>query len=162
MHMHERHFPPGCRSPSENGMVKPFGAHHWLRCSFLVQASNTRCRGAGKIRVISSTRPAGSRLGLLFFSGMFFFLFLQLFLVVVETVETLFPVAAILLQPVDRFLHRCSFKPAWSPLGVTCALDQAAALQYTQVFRNRRQTHVVWLGEFRHGGLARGKSGENR
>src|SRR5262245_31711285 len=79
---------------------------------------------------------------------------LQFAQVIVEPVETLFPEAAIALEPIVDFLQRARLDPARPPLRLASARDQAGTLEHLEVLGNRRQTHIEGLGEFRHRRLA--------
>ena len=58
-----RYRPPGRTSISQTGFVKPFGPHHCATCFGSVQASNTRSRGASKVRVSTKSRSVAAILG---------------------------------------------------------------------------------------------------
>src|SRR6266487_4233544 len=155
--MQQRHFPPGRRSPSECGIVKPRGALHLLMCSLWVHACHTRLTGASNRRVMTSVRS--SSVETLFLAAMFRlllglprllacrlallfrFLRLQLAQIDIEAVEALFPKAAIILQPVVDRLERIHLDAARAPLRFAATRDQTGALQDLQVLRDGRQAH---------------------
>src|SRR4029453_19185877 len=96
-----RQAPPGRSSPSDQGIVKPRGAHHLSRYSLRVHAWNTRLRGASKTRVTTRTlSPVWvGALGFAF-GPILRLLRLQFAQVIVQAIETLLPEAAITVQPV--------------------------------------------------------------
>src|SRR5215469_8351333 len=55
----QRKAPPGRRSISQTASGTPLGSHQCATCSALVQASNTRPRGALKSRVTTICRSPG-------------------------------------------------------------------------------------------------------
>src|SRR5580658_8298672 len=152
--------PPGRRSSVAFSMVKPLGPHQRARPSGSVQALHTRLRGASKTRVMTSAgSPAGGAL-LSFFPSMPLLLGLQLFQVIAQPVEVLFPKPAIVAKPVVDIAKGRRGKPARPPLRLAAALDEAGALQHFQMLRNRRKAHVEGRTELGDRGFARGEAGE--
>src|SRR6478609_6072173 len=162
--MTARQGPPGRSSPSLTGILKPWGALQRFRCPGWVHAANTSGRGAAKTRVRLSF-GLGALFSGLFLAGIGFLLLLlfglQFLQVVLEAIETLLPEAPVLLHPVHRLLERRSLQPAGPPLGVARPLNQPAALQHAQVLGDRRQAHVVRLGQLGDGARAGRKPGKD-
>ncbi len=53
--------------------------------------------------------------------------------VFVEAIEAIFPVAAIMLEPIGCLAHGLCVKAAGAPLGIAAAGDEAAALEDLEV-----------------------------
>src|SRR5260221_10806262 len=122
-------------------------------------ASNTRCRGASNIRVMAISRSDGVvifsvlstlastlllLLRLLLGSGFGFhgLIGFQLLQIVVEAIEVLIPEPAETSQPaIDRF-ERDRRDPAWAPLRLAPARDQAGMFQHLEMFRDCRKADV--------------------
>jgi hypothetical protein len=81
--------------------------------------------------------------------------------VVVEAVEGLLPVAAVALDPFGYFLERGGIEPAWTPLSLAAARNEAGALQNLEVFGDGRCTDRKGLGEFLDGSFSEGKASED-
>src|SRR5436190_23515660 len=58
-----------------------------------------------------------------------------------ESIKSLLPQPAVVLDPVGDFLQRLGSQPAGPPLGMPASLDEARALEDLQVLRHRGQTH---------------------
>src|ERR1700693_1848206 len=142
--MTKRYAPPGRKSSSQPGSVKPFGPHQRARCLGSLQVSKTRRRGAAKTRVTIILPPAGAALLVtaLLFATISLLLALQFLEVAVQLVEALFPVAPVVLDPVGDVLERIRLEPAGPPLRLAAALDQARALEDLQVLGNGGQGPV--------------------
>ena len=54
--------------------------------------------------------------------------------VVIEAAEGVLPVAAVALDPFGYFLKRGGIEPAWTPLSLAAARNEAGALQNLEVF----------------------------
>src|SRR5262249_27634993 len=147
--MRKRNAPPGRTSIAQAGMVKPFGPHHCTRRPGPVQVLKTRRRGASKTRVMTSSRSVdfGAALSLVTMLPPFSFDVLQ---IVVQPIEALVPEAAIVLQPVARFLEGTGAEPAGAPLCLATPHDQAGALQHLQVLGHGGPAHVPPLRPPRH------------
>src|SRR5690348_10344044 len=156
--MHLRHWPPGRTSISSATTVSPSGAHHRIACWGSVQAPYTMSRGASKRRVMTSSRSAASAaaLGLALLAAIFLLL-LQLAQIVVEAVEALLPEAAIMLDPARHVLERSGLEPAWPPLRLAAARDEAGALQHLEVLGDGGHAHLERLGQLGDRGLAQGE-----
>src|SRR5271166_5421734 len=138
-------------------VVKPCGPHQRAMCSGCVHALNTSRRGASMTRVTTSSRSA-----VLMFASTALLLALQFLQVALEAVEALFPEDAVVLQPVGRTLERARFQPAWAPLCLTAAGDQAGVLQHLEVLGDRGEAHVERFGQFGDRGLAGGQPCQDR
>src|ERR1700733_9570124 len=97
--------PPGRKSSSQIGFVKPFGPHHRARCCGSVQAWKTSARGASMRRVMTSSRSGKAGIGL-FLSVMLRFLGLQFVQVVVQAIEAVVPEAPVMREPVGDLAQR--------------------------------------------------------
>src|ERR1700742_2266964 len=170
--MTKRQTPPARKSNACVVVVKPFGPHHCARCFGSLHAANTSVRGALSTRVPLIARGSLSR-SRLFLSAPFRLpgprrlragrrLGLQDTQIVVETVETLLPKTAIILEPVVSLLQRLGLNAARPHLCVASARDEAGTLQHFEVLGNRRQAHFERLRQFRHRGLAERESREDR
>src|ERR1041384_377725 len=95
-------MPPGRKSILHDTILKPFGPHQCIRCSHSVNAFQTRSRGASKTREITNSFTAAA---VSFLAATLLLLRLQRTQIVVEPVETLFPEAAILFEPVRSEEH---------------------------------------------------------
>lgn len=72
------------------------------------------------------------------------------------------PELPIVLEPGRSLLERLGLKPTRPPLGIAAALNQPAALEHAEVFRNRRETHFERRREVRHGGFAPSEAVQDR
>src|SRR6185437_11078357 len=167
--MTKRHTPPGRKSKVRVVVVNPFGPHHCARCFGSLHTENTRARGALSTRLPMIERGSFSRSMLLFTATRLlpFVLFVLLTLrlncpkIVVEPIETLFPKAAVFLEPVIGFPERLHVDATWPHLRIAGPRDEARALQHLQMFRNRGQAHVKRLRELQHGRFAERESRED-
>src|SRR5262245_25694439 len=128
--------PPGRASNSHTGLVKPFGPHHEASIRGSVQTWNTSARGASSVRTSTSscaTARAEAELFFLLLGGIGLLLFLQLAQVVFESVETLFPEAAVLIEPVVHVLEARGLQAAGAPLRVAAAGDEPGALEHLEM-----------------------------
>src|SRR5688572_18603546 len=107
---------------SHTGIVAPGCQHHHRRTySGLVNASNTRCRGASKVRrrrISVSEGNVTSRVPLARVSGMTLLLGFQLVEDGVEAVEPPLPQGPVLVDPVGRVAQPPGDDPARPALGV--------------------------------------------
>src|SRR5438445_5934052 len=144
--MMNRHTPPGRKSISCIVVVKPFGPHQFTMCFGSLHNFQTSSRGASNTRLAAISRAAVS---LLFATAadIFLLLFLQIGEVFVETIECVFPEAAVVRDPVGDLLERAGVEAARTPLRVAAARDQAGMLRDFEVLRDCRQAHVKWLGQ---------------
>src|SRR5690349_24923397 len=120
--MAKRHTPPTRKSKLWVVVVKPFGPHHCANRFASVKHKKTKSRGASNTRVPSIAFGSLSRSRLLladiaFLLARLLFFGLQLAQVVVETVEPLFPEAAVALEPFVHALERLRLDLAGAPLG---------------------------------------------
>src|SRR5262245_33588718 len=120
-------MPPGRKSILHDAILKPFGPHQCIRCSHSVNAFHTRSRGASKTREITNSFTAAAAS---FLAATFLLLRLQRTQIVVEPVETRFPEAAVLLEPVVDAVQRRRLDAGGTPLRVAASRDQAGALQH--------------------------------
>src|SRR3984957_4509937 len=97
--MQQRNAPPGRMSMSQCVVTKPCGPHQRATCSGSVHALNTRVLGASMMRVTTSSRSA-VLVATLLPAPMALLLLLQFAQMVFQTIETLLPEFAVLLQPV--------------------------------------------------------------
>src|SRR4051812_13022439 len=114
--MTNRQTPPGLTSILNVVVVNPLGPHQLARCLGSVHSLKTRSRGASKMRVAVMSRSPTigdaslMRMILPFAVGLVGFLLLllalKLFEVFVESIETLFPEPAVMLDPVGDILER--------------------------------------------------------
>src|SRR4051794_16896211 len=105
-------------------MVSARGPSHRLRCSHLVNASNTSVRGASTMRVVVKLVLPGSATMSSFFDGPRFLL-LQFGGVVVEALVARPPKLLIVAEPVRRLFEAPRLEPARPALGIAAARDQA-------------------------------------
>src|SRR5438034_10002027 len=106
------HTPPGRTSISWIVLRKPRGPHHCAMCFGSVHIVQTRSRGASNTRVPMISRCSAATGFAAFFATMScFLLFLQLLQVFIESIETLFPEAAVVLHPIGDFLQRAGVQP---------------------------------------------------
>src|SRR3954454_9137327 len=118
------------------GVSNCSGPYHAATWSGSVHARNTCSRGASKMRVISSSRPAAStRVE----SVMSFSCLAQ---VRVEPVHPPLPCPLSRLHPRDRAVERLGLHAARPPLRLAAADDQARALEHLQVPRDRGQADL--------------------
>src|SRR5215469_1321438 len=158
----ERQGPPGRSSPSAFGMVKPWGADQRMRCLGSVQHRNTRDTGASKVRTMVRSRAPAGAVALLLLAAMGLLLRgrllrLQFFQVLVQAVQALLPVAAVLLHPVGHVFQGRCLQAAGAPLGVTAAADEPGLLQHLQVLGDGGLADLEGRGELGHRGLPRGE-----
>src|SRR6266581_4728060 len=135
--MTKRHTPPGLKSNALVVVRKPSGPHHCARCCGSVHTDQTRSRGASSSRVPTITFGSESR-SMLFVAATFLLLLfrglpfrrsgLQRTEVVLQAIQPLLPEPAVFLKPVVDALQRVEFDPAWPPLRLTAARDQAGVL----------------------------------
>src|ERR1700749_2721728 len=96
--------PPTRKSNAVVVVVKPPGPHHFPTCAGSVHTFQTISRGASSVRVVMMVASPSGAIALAFAAAMFLLLGLQVFEIVVETVEARVPQLAIFLEPaVDRF-----------------------------------------------------------
>src|SRR5262249_23599714 len=110
-------------------VVKPRGPHQWATCFGSVHASQTSSRGWAKTRERTMSRSSVATVVLLL---------LQVVKVVVETVETLLPEAAVSGDPEGRVLERARAEPARPPLRPAPPDDQPRPLEDLQVLGDGR------------------------
>jgi hypothetical protein len=82
--------------------------------------------------------------------------------ILVQAVETFFPKAPVVLDPVGGFPEWGSPETTNVLLRVDSPCDQSAAFENLEVFRNRWQAHREGLGKFGDDGIAPRKAGEDR
>ena len=82
--------------------------------------------------------------------------------IVFQAIETLFPEAAIALDPIGCLLERTCFEPARTPLRLASARDQTGAFEHLKMLRDGGKGHLEWLGQLRDRDLAGGKAGKYR
>src|SRR5260370_14426467 len=111
-----RKAPPGRRSISHTGLVKPRGPHHFAKWSGSVHILNTSSRGASMRRLRMSSRSAaavaGCAIGIVprmvasaaWFAGSGFLRGLDFLQILVQPVEALFPEPAVVLDPIGDVL----------------------------------------------------------
>ena len=80
----------------------------------------------------------------------------------VQIVEPLLPLPAERLYPIGNVFHGERRELARPPLRIAPALDEAGALEYLQMFRNRRLTEPKRRRQLRDARLPQSKSGHNR
>src|SRR5688572_1188200 len=124
-------------------------------CSGLVQASNTRSRGASKTRRMAISRSDGSvreKVGSLLASTLALLLRLCLHLeeIVLEPIEAVLPQAAVVLEPVVRVPERAWLEAARAPLCGAPARDETGALQHLEMLGDGGEADVEGLRQLRH------------
>src|SRR2546426_3216549 len=148
-----RQAPPGRTSILSTIVVYRLGPHQFGISFGSVIALKTRSRGASNSRVMTISRSPRLLIVVVELSvvGIGFLLFiafarsatssrslvsprpfvppLQLFQVVVEAIETLFPQAAVTLHPIGGLLERARPQLARPPLRFPAALDQTGPLE---------------------------------
>src|SRR5260221_6565321 len=135
--------PPTRRSISHRYVVMCAGPYQRMNISGSVQARQTSSRGASKTRSIRTWAPVVSVLVL---GPAVIARLLQFGQIRVESIESLLPQPAVVLDPVGDLLQGLRREPARPPLGVSCALDEACPLQDLQVLRDGRQAHLERRG----------------
>src|SRR5882672_12310686 len=137
---------------------------HCLMSSLSVSAFHTRATGASKVR---STTSGSSFVTTLSFAAISLLLALdfhrvllalQFLEVAFQLVESLLPVAAVVLDPVGDALERIGLEPARPPLRLAPALDQARVLEHLEVLGDGGKAHVKRLGQFHDRGFPRGEA----
>src|SRR6266508_4128900 len=128
-------------------------------CSHEVCASNTRSRGASKIRVMTISRSDGvvtvslllplPPIALLLSST------LELLQVLVQPVVALLPEPAVRGGPLRHVPERTGLEPGGPPLPLPAPRDQPRPLQHLQVLGDRRQAHLERRRQLGDGRLAR-------
>src|SRR5437588_386865 len=152
-----RHAPPGRKSNSQ--LVNSYfrGPHQCDMCSHELCASNTRSRGASKMRVERISLSDGvvtvsllplAPIALLLSST------LELVQVLVQSVVALFPEPTVPLGPLGDLLQRARLEPGGPPLALPAPRDQPGSLEHLQVLRDRRHGHLERLGQLGDGGLS--------
>src|SRR5262249_31640005 len=129
----------------------------------------TRSRGSSTSRVptmtfgsdVRSMLLAAATLLLLLIRGLAF-RGLQRAKVILQAIEPLLPEPAVFLEPVFDALQRVELDPAWPPLRLAAARDQAGMFQHLEMPRDRRAADVERLGQLRNRGLAKRQPGQNR
>src|SRR5580658_2376022 len=113
-------MPPWRKSKLMVVVENPTGPHHCARCLGSVHAEKTNWRGASNSRVPMIDRASLSRSRLLFTLMLYFpglrIAGLQLFQIIVETIETAFEEAAIALEPIIQLFEGARLNPARPPL----------------------------------------------
>src|SRR5207302_4942696 len=131
-------------------------------CSHEVWASNTRSRGASRMRVITISRSVGvvtvSCLLPLAAISVLLSSVLELLQVLLEPVIALFPETAVRLHPVRDFLERPRLEPGRAPLALPASGDQSGTFENLEVLRNGRQAHRERLGQLGDRSLASGET----
>src|SRR4051812_39785075 len=107
--MRKRYAPPGRKSILHEGSVKSRGPHQRASISGCVQALNTSRRGASNTRTMTSSRSAVA-VAALILAAMFPLPDLQLFEVIVQPVQALFPKFPVSLQPLRGVPERPGFE----------------------------------------------------
>src|SRR2546423_7026649 len=117
---------------------------------------NTRSRGASKMRVIKTSRPAAAT-GVESLISVSFPAQMR-----VESVHPVLPRPLARLHPVHRFVERVGLQPAEPPLSLPAAYDQSCALEALEAARDRRQAHGERRRQPLDGRLALGEAGLGR
>src|SRR5947207_14704573 len=121
-------------------------------CCGSVHIVQTRSRGASNTRAPMISR---SSFAALLAAMACFLLFLQLLQVFVESIETVFPEAAVVLHPIGDFPQRTGVELAGTPLRIAAAGDESRPLEDLEVLGDRGEAHVERLRELGDRGLAR-------
>src|SRR5712691_3529784 len=162
-------------SPPKNWNSKPTsGANsgmskdHCLMSSLSVSAFHTRATGASKMRSTTSGSSFVTTLSFAAISLLLALNFLRLVLALqflkvgTQLVETLLPVAPVVLDPFGDVPEWSRLEPAGPPLRLATALDQAGALEDLEVLGDGRKADVEGLGQFQNRSFARGEAREDR
>src|SRR4051812_7848405 len=107
-----------------NGTVNPRGPHQRSACWGSAHAFQTTGSGASKVRLITSTRSAGSGFSS-FFAAMILLLALNFLDILIEPIEALLPETAVMIDPVGHMPERLGVEPARPPLRIAAADDQS-------------------------------------
>src|SRR6185437_6308216 len=137
---------------------KDFGAHHRLSSSGVVQALNTMCAGALKVRVTTSSRselrsavvrffPEAESLS--FLAAIDLFLLFQFLDNLVQRVEARGPELAVPLDPGHLLLQAAQAEPAGPHASDLLRGHQPCPLQDADVLLHAREGHVELLGKVR-------------
>src|ERR1700682_6129743 len=128
-------------------MVKPRGPYHSPTCFGSVHTSKTSVRGASRTREITISRSDDAVTGLFFRSATPFLLRLQFVQIVVQAIQALLPMAAVIRNPIGDLLERCRLQTAGAPLGLAPARNQAGTLQHLEMLGNPGKTHLERCGQ---------------
>src|SRR5271163_3947809 len=146
--------PPGRRSTSQSASRTPEGSHQQMICSGRVHASNTRSRGASKLRVMVIVCAARSIIILvsvaLAVAAISRLLLLHRREVSIEIVEPVLPLLSKGLDPIIDILESRRHELARPPLRIAPALDEAGVLEHLEVFRDRRLAEFERLHQLRN------------
>src|SRR4029453_18248122 len=87
---------------------------------------------------------------------------LELLQVLVQSVVSLFPEAAVMLRPIRNFLERRCLQLGGTRLPLAGPRDQPGSLQHLQMLGDRRQADVERLGQLEDRGLPPLQPGQER
>src|SRR5512140_3002819 len=155
-----RYLPPVRTSASTESRGTPidFGAHHRMRSSGRVQASNTIRAGASKVRVTTSSRSDFRSTVVRFFTGVSSpSLLASIGLLLpsqfvdhpVQLGEARLPQPAVPLHPCRLFFQPMRPDPAGPDAPHLLRCDETGPLQDADVLLHARESHVEFLGEVR-------------
>src|SRR5438552_1026853 len=156
-----RRYPPPTRtSISQESRDAPldFGAHHRLKSSGLVHASNTMRAGPLKVRVTTSSRSDFRSTVVRFFMGVGSLSLLatiglllpfQFLYNLVQLVEACVPEPAVPLDPCRLFLQSAQAEPAGPHAPDLLRGDEPSLLQNADMLLHPREGHVKLLGKVR-------------
>src|SRR5258706_8024538 len=142
------------------------GPIHLPICAGSSQASNTRSRGASKLRVITNARSASAP-----GTGFRFCMDLSFrfggarrggrFEMFIEPVETLAPETTIEIEPGGGGFQAFRIEPAAAELAIALLPDEGRCFQHAQMTRNRRQGYGEGTRQFRYGRFAQCEALDN-
>src|SRR4029453_11621068 len=157
MSMVSRNAPPGLTSIAtlSSGTGHPGPPNQSANGSGSVHSLHTRSRAASKTRVIEMPR---SSVGCSAIRGAI----LVAAQAPVQPVEAGLPKAAVVVQPVGRFLERGAAQARGAQLRGAAALDEAGVLEHAQVLGHRLHADRERSRELVDGRLAVGEAGGER
>src|SRR6185437_2253057 len=144
-----RRVPPTTASPSQARRTWPASGSQCARFSPLTHISQTRARGAAKMRSISSGATASAAAGEWRPSvpASIVISLLDFRKILVQAVKALLPETPVSLYPSPHLFERACLELARPPLRRAAAGDEPRLLQHLEVLRDRRQAHIEWFGK---------------
>src|SRR4051794_4649505 len=112
--------------------------------------------------VVVGVLPLSMRVAVIVVSISVLLVLLYLAEVAVQSIEALFPVPAILVDPVGDLPERTRLQSARTPLGLPSLLDEARSFQHSEVLGDGGLAHVEGRPEVLHGRLAGGETSKDR
>jgi len=84
-----------------------------------------------------------------------------LFQIFSQAIERSFPKFSIVFDPLGGLLERLRVQFHFMNTSVTASAEESGLFQNAQMFRDRRQRHVVWAGEVSDATIAAGEMSED-